>query len=264
MGKGNHHHYDVESGGFPPAAGAGAGPCPYMIESPQLRWAFIRKVYVIVAMQMLTTVAVAAAVYFVPAIRRFFAARTPAALAAFVLIIVAPLIGEQSRAEQSSGSSMMFPMLFLRKRHPINMFLLALFTVCMSFSVGLGCLSAKGIIIIEAASLTFVVVFGLTLYTFWAAKRGHDFSFLGPFLVAATLILMLYGLVQFLLPMGKVATTVYGCVAALVFSGFIIYDTDNLIKRHSYDEYVTAAISLYLDIINIFMSIVTCLSSSDS
>ncbi|TVU41787.1 hypothetical protein EJB05_15335 [Eragrostis curvula] len=253
MGKGNHHHhlYDVEAGGFPPAAGAGAGPCPYMIESPQLRWAFIRKVYVIVAMQMLTTVAVAAAVYFVPAIRRFFAARTSAALAAFVVIIVAPLI-------------VMFPMLFLRKRHPINMFLLALFTVCMSFSVGLGCLSVKGIIIIEAASLTFVVVFGLTLYTFWAAKRGHDFSFLGPFLVAATLILMLYGLVQFLLPMGKVATTVYGCVAALVFSGFIIYDTDNLIKRHSYDEYVTAAISLYLDIINIFMSIVTCLSSSDS
>lgn len=67
-----------------------------------------------------------------------------------------------------------------------------------------------------------------------------------------------------LLPMGNVATTVYGCVAALVFSGFIIYDTDNLIKRHTYDEYITAAISLYLDTINIFMAIVTALSASDS
>ena len=46
---------------------------------------------------------------------------------------------------------------------------------------------------------------------------------------------------QMLLPMGSVATTVYGCVVALVFSGFIIYDTDNLIKRHGYDEYVMAA-----------------------
>jgi len=53
-----------------------------------------------------------------------------------------------------------------------------------------------GIIIIEAASLTLVVVVGLTLYTFWAAKRGHDFSFLGPFLAAACLILMLYWLAQ--------------------------------------------------------------------
>ncbi|XP_047062392.1 protein LIFEGUARD 4-like [Lolium rigidum] len=217
-----------------------------MIESPQLRWAFIRKVYVIVSMQLLATIAVASTVYLVPDIRRFFLARTPAALAAFVLIIVAPII-------------VMIPMMCLRNRHPINLILLALFTICMSFSVGLGCLSSKGGVIIEAALLTFVVVLSLTIYTFWAAKRGHDFSFLGPFLFAACLILMLYGLIQMLLPMGKVGTTVYGCISALVFSGFIIYDTDNLIKRHTYDEYVTAAIALYLDIINIFIAILTAL-----
>ncbi|RLN35612.1 BI1-like protein isoform X2 [Panicum miliaceum] len=242
MGKGDHS--DLE------AAAAAAFPPAYMIESPQLRWAFIRKVYALVAMQLLATVAVASAVYFVPAIRRFFAARTPAAVAALVAIIVAPII-------------LVLPMVFLRKWHPINLVLLALFTVAMSLAVGLGCLSRKGIIIIEAASLTLVAVVGLTLYTFWAARRGHDFSFLGPFLAAACLILMLYWLAQMLLPMGSVATTVYGCVVALVFSGFIIYDTDNLIKRHGYDEYVMAAISLYLDTVNIFMAIVNCMSSSD-
>lgn len=101
MGKGgDHHHHDVEAvGGFPPSAGAYP---PYMIESPQLRWAFIRKVYVIVAMQMLATVAVAAAVYFVPAIRRFFAARTPAVLAAFVAIIISPILGEHAIHHRSS------------------------------------------------------------------------------------------------------------------------------------------------------------------
>ncbi|CAM0905500.1 unnamed protein product [Alopecurus aequalis] len=233
MGK----HHDMEAGG---AYGG------YMIESPQLRWAFIRKVYVIVSMQLLVTIAVASTVYLVPDIRRFFLVRTPASLAAFVLIIVAPII-------------VMIPMMCLRNRHPINLILLALFTICISFSVGLGCLSTKGGVIIEAASLTFVVVFSLTIYTFWAAKRGHDFNFLGPFLFAACLILMFYGLIQMLLPMGKVGTTVYGCISALVFSGFIIYDTDNLIKRHTYDEYVTAAIALYLDIINIFMAILTAL-----
>ena len=64
--------------------------------------------------------------------------------------------------------------------------------------------------------------------------------------------------------MGKVSTTIYGCVAAIIFSGFIIYDTDNLIKRHSYDQYICASISLYLDIINLFTALLTVFSSVDS
>jgi hypothetical protein len=76
------------------AVGVAGVACTYMIERPELRWAFIRKVYAIVATQLVVTVAIAAAVYSVPAIRRFFLARTPASLAAFVLVIVAPLIGD--------------------------------------------------------------------------------------------------------------------------------------------------------------------------
>ncbi|KAF8713486.1 hypothetical protein HU200_028263 [Digitaria exilis] len=243
MGKGDHHH-DLEAGAFrpPPPVGSGAGACPapaYMMESPELRWAFIRK--------LLATAAVASVVYFLPVIRRFFAARSPESVAAFVAIIVAPII-------------LLVPMMLLRKRHPVNLVLLALFTVAMSLAVGLGCLSRN------AAPLTLVVV-GLTLYTFWAARlhlpgpiprRGvpcpHALRPRPAFVLICT---------QMLLPMGSAGTTVYGRVAALVFSGFIIYDTGNLIKHHGYDEYVTAAISLYLDTVNIFMAMLTCLSSSD-
>ncbi|XP_062214332.1 protein LIFEGUARD 2-like [Phragmites australis] len=249
MGKQGKCSHDAEAC-YPPGPAGGGAMYPYMIESPQLRWAFIRKVYVIVSLQLLLTVAVAAAVNLVGPIRVFFRARTPAAIAAFVLIILSPLI-------------VMIPMIYWRKRHPINLVLLALFTVCVSFAVGLGCLSAKGIVILEAAGITMVVVVGLTLYTFWAAKRGYDFEFLGPFLVAACLVLLLYSLVQILFPMGRTMTLVYGCVAALVFSGFIIYDTDNLIKRYTYDEYVAAAIELYLDIINLFQAILAILEAAD-
>jgi hypothetical protein len=38
----------------------------------------------------------------------------------------------------------MIPMIFCRKKHPINLVLLGLFTVCISLSVGLGCLSRNG------------------------------------------------------------------------------------------------------------------------
>lgn len=78
---------------YPPGAPSSAVVSPYLIESPQMRWAFIRKVYIIVAMQLMLTVAVAATVNLVEPIRAFFLSRTLGALIAFVLIIIAPIIG---------------------------------------------------------------------------------------------------------------------------------------------------------------------------
>lgn len=53
-----------------------------------------------------------------------------------------------------------------------------------------------GKVILEAVILTAVVVVSLTLYTFWAAKRGYDFNFLGPFLFGAIVVLMVFGFIQ--------------------------------------------------------------------
>ncbi|KAG0475433.1 hypothetical protein HPP92_015119 [Vanilla planifolia] len=236
MGKGG----DIEMGLY-----------PNMTESPQMRWAFIRKVYSIVTLQILITIAISAIVVFYRPIPDFFLSRTTSAIVALVFLSISPFL-------------VMIPMIFLRDKHPWNMFLLGLFTICFSMVIGLSCVTRSGKAILEAAVLTAVVVGGLTMYTFWAAKRGHDFNFLGPFLSAALLVMMVYVLVQIFFPLGKIGTTIYGCVGAIVFAGFIIYDTDNLIKRHTYDEYVCAAIALYLDIVNLFVSIVTALSAADA
>lgn len=53
-----------------------------------------------------------------------------------------------------------------------------------------------GKVILESVILTSVVVVSLTLYTFWAARRGHDFNFLGPFLFGAIMVLMVFALIQ--------------------------------------------------------------------
>ncbi|KAJ8458946.1 hypothetical protein OPV22_031872 [Ensete ventricosum] len=237
---------DIEAG-----YGGGSSLYPNMMESPQLRWAFIRKVYSIVALQILLTIAVAGVVNFVEPVRSFLLSHTTASLVVYILIIISPFL-------------VMLPMIYFRERHPLNLFLLTLFTICISLAIGMACANSKGKIVLQSAALTATVVVGLTLYTFWAAKRGYDFNFLGPFLCAALIVLMLYCIIQIFIPMGKVSSTIYGCVAAIIFSGFIIYDTDNLIKRHSYDQYICAAISLYLDIINLFMALLTVFNSVDS
>jgi len=51
-------------------------------------------------------------------------------------------------------------------------------------------------IVMEAALLTGVVTGSLTLYTFWAVKRGSDFSFLGPFLFASLMVMLLFSIIQ--------------------------------------------------------------------
>ncbi|KAJ0255025.1 Protein LIFEGUARD 2 [Hirschfeldia incana] len=234
--------YDLESAQTP--------LYPMMMESPELRWSFIRKVYSIISIQLLATIAVATIVVKVHPISVFFTT-TSAGLALYILLIFTPLI-------------VMCPLYYYHQKHPVNYLLLAIFTVSLAFAVGLTCAFTSGKVILESVILTAVVVVSLTLYTFWAAKRGQDFNFLGPFLFGAVIVLMVFSFIQILFPLGKISVMIYGCLAAIIFCGYIVYDTDNLIKRHSYDEYIWAAISLYLDVINLFLSLLTILRAADS
>ncbi|CAD6214966.1 unnamed protein product [Miscanthus lutarioriparius] len=223
---------------------------PGMTESPELRWAFVRKIYVILAVQLAMTAAVSGFVVKVPAVSNFFVSSN-AGIALYIFLIILPFI-------------VLCPLYYYHQKHPVNLLLLGLFTVAISFAVGMTCAFTSGKIILEAAILTAVVVVSLTAYTFWAAKRGHDFNFLGPFLFAAIMVLMVFSLIQIFFPLGKISVMIYGGLASLIFCGYIIYDTDNIIKRYTYDEYIWAAVSLYLDVINLFLSLLQLLRAADS
>jgi len=155
------------------------------------------------------------------------------------------------------------PLYYYHEKHPVNLILLGFFTVAISFAVGMTCAFTSGKVILESAILTTVVVVSLTAYTFWAVRRGKDFSFLGPFLFASLIVLLVFALIQILFPLGKLSQMIYGGLASLIFSGYIVYDTDNIIKRYTYDQYVWAAVSLYLDVINLFLSLMTLFRAAD-
>ncbi|KAF7146527.1 hypothetical protein RHSIM_Rhsim04G0239700 [Rhododendron simsii] len=112
----------------------------------------------------------------------------------------------------------------------------------------------RGVVLL-AGILTSIVVISSTLYMFWSTKNGCDFHFLGPFLFTSLLVLIAFALIQVFMPMGKLGSTVYKGLAPILFSAFIAEGTDNLIKRFNYDEYIWAAISLYLDILNLFLAL---------
>ncbi|KAL1816720.1 hypothetical protein DCAR_0521103 [Daucus carota subsp. sativus] len=234
---------DVESGTSEPLY-------PMMLEAPELRWAFIRKIYSVVAIQLILTVVVAAVVVSFRPISAFFTT-TSAGLFLYILLIFTPFV-------------VLCPLSYYYQRHPVNLILLGVFTFALSFSIGLTCAYTSGKVILEAVILTAVVVVSLTLYTFWAVKRGQDFNFLGPFLFGSIIVLMVFGFIQIFFPLGRTSEMIYGCLASVIFCGYIVYDTDNLIKRYSYDEYIWASVSLYLDIINLFLSLLTIFRAVDN
>ncbi|KAL6535286.1 hypothetical protein OROMI_026660 [Orobanche minor] len=208
--------------------------------SPHMRWAFIRKVYCLLCIQLLLTFGVSMAMFLSHPVRDFM--QTTAGFWVLLAIAVVAIIYDL---------------------HPCNYVLFFLFTLAMACMVGAACCQRKGENVLLAAGLTIVITVGLTLFTFVAAWRGWDFNFLGPFLFGALLLVTAFSFFRIFFHVGKVGEQVIACIGTLLFSGYIIYDTDNLIKRFNYDQYIEAAVSLYLDIINLFLQLLQLNSASD-
>ncbi|KAJ3676322.1 hypothetical protein LUZ60_003734 [Juncus effusus] len=212
----------------------------------EFRWGFVRKVYGILCAQLLLTTLVAAAVVYYPRFHGFLT-ETPAVIP----VVFLPFI-------------LMCPMYIYQQRHPLNFILLGLFTVCMSLSMGIVCANTEGKIVLEALVLTSVVVSSLTGYSFYAARKGKEFSYLGPILFSSLNVLLVTSFVQLFFPLGSTMLALSGAGGAVLFSLFLVYDTETLIKRYSYDEYIWASVVLYLDILNLFLEILKILRSVQS
>ncbi|KAL9235844.1 hypothetical protein vseg_010578 [Gypsophila vaccaria] len=213
----------------------------------QLRWGFIRKVYGILSAQLVLTTFVSAATVLYSPLNDTL--RANSGLLLFFAIL--PFF-------------LLWPLYIYQQRHPHNLIILGLFTACLSLTIGVSCANTDGKIVLEALILTAAVVCSLTGYTFWAAKKGKDFSFLGPMLFGSLVGIIVAGLMQAFFPLGSTSILIYGGFSAMVFSGYIVYDTDNLIKRFSYDEYIWASVTLYLDILNLFLTILRMLKQGDN
>ena len=140
---------------------AGARPLyPMMLESPELRWAFIRKIYSIITVQLLVTIAVAATVVSVHPIALFFVS-SGAGLALYIVIIITPFIGMFYSYSVFQSFlwkyfwilTMTFfffwvlvlcPLSYYHQKHPVNYVLLGIFTVSLAFAVGLTCAFTSG------------------------------------------------------------------------------------------------------------------------
>lgn len=76
--------------------------------------------------------------------------------------------------------------------------------------------------------------------------------------------MILFGFVAAFFPYNSTAELIYGLLGALLFSGYILVDTQLIMRHYHVEEEIAAAISLYLDIINLFLSILRILNSQQN
>merc|ERR1712186_222422 len=79
-------------------------------------------------------------------------------------------------------------------------------------------------------------------------------------LIAVLMCFMIFGLIALFFPASRTLNLVYASIGCIIFSLYIIYDTQLMVGgSHKYslspEEYVFAALNLYLDIINLFLYI---------
>ncbi len=109
----------------------------------------------------------------------------------------------------------------------------------------------------QAAVLTLGAFGILTLYAFVSRR---DFSPWGSFLMVGLWVLIGTSIINIFVG-SALADLWLASVTVLLFSGMLVYDTWRLRNFYGPDEYVGAAVQIYLDLLNIFMAVLRVLGN---
>ncbi|MBV1878197.1 MAG: Bax inhibitor-1/YccA family protein [Pseudomonadales bacterium] len=109
--------------------------------------------------------------------------------------------------------------------------------------------------VVTAAGLTGLIFFSLSAYTLLTRK---DFSYMSGFLMTGMVVVIGCMLISFIGPMFGFhipgLSLAVSAAVVMLMSGFILYDTSKIINGGE-TNYIMATVALYLDIYNIFVSL---------
>mmetsp|Transcript_42822 Transcript_42822/g.101737 ORF Transcript_42822/g.101737 Transcript_42822/m.101737 type:complete len:238 (-) Transcript_42822:48-761(-) len=199
----------------------------------------------------------------------------------------------------------LFALMAYKNRHPLNLQLLAVWTIMMAFSVATTCVmvtcdpmvSKSGLVadstplslatspgalalaggelqcaigtpyatkginsVLMAVGITTAVFLSLTTFTF---QSKWDFSFLGAGLFVVLIIFMFFGLGMSIMGASLEMQYLYALGGTIIFSLYIVFDTWMISAKLGPDDYIMGAITLYLDIINLFVYILQLVARRD-
>jgi len=219
-------------------------------QPPYIRSDFIQKVYSILSVQLLATVAIAFYMHMV--LGKEWVLRHSMIFMGLSLVGAAMLLGVSCCCSE------------ILRQFPLNFIFLAIFTVCQAAATSLITMMYTTDSVLLALTVTAGVFLALTAY---ACVTKSDFTGIGVYLFALLAVFLIFGLILWLWPLitgtmpPRGIVLIYSGLGVLLFMWYIIHDTQRIVggahRKHQFsvDDYVFAALNLYLDIVNLFVYI---------
>jgi len=112
---------------------------------------------------------------------------------------------------------------------------------------------------IQSAIMGTIGIFGVmmafgVILIMTGIKLGLQF---GLGLLFALLMLIIVRIVYMFIPSSSGTKRYLTIVSLMLFSVYIIYDTNNILQRNYYGDFITASLDYYLDIVNVFVNMLS-------
>ncbi|KAG9237648.1 transmembrane bax inhibitor motif-containing protein-like protein 4 [Amylocarpus encephaloides] len=212
--------------------------------SIDIRMAFVRKVYAILSVQLIATAVLSSISFFSGAYREWIQTHAWA--------MWTSLFG---------ALGFMLLTYWKRKSYPTNLLFLSGFTALEAYTVSVIVSFYESKIVLQAVLLTAGIFIALTLF---ACQTKYDFTSWMPYLFGILWCLLLFGFMAAFFPYNSTVELAYSGIAALLFSAYILVDTQLIMRHYHVEEEIAAAISLYLDVINLFLAILRILNQQNN
>jgi modulator of FtsH protease len=155
--------------------------------------------------------------------------------------------------------ALLFGLFAAKRKAGLNLMLLFGFTFVSGLTLAPLLSSILGLpggasIVANAFMLTTVAFGGLSVF---AMNTKRDFSTMGKMLFITLIVVVVAGLINIFLG-SPILQLAIASISSILFSAFILYDTQNIIKG-AYETPIEGAIALYLDFLNLFVSLLQIL-----
>ena len=155
--------------------------------------------------------------------------------------------------------ALIFGIGFARNKPGLNLMMLFAFALVsgltMSVIVGHYISAGASSVVVNALILTTVAFGGLSVF---AMNTTKDFTSMGKFLFITLIVVVVASLLNVFWLHNPWMQVGIASISAILFSAFILYDTQNIINGN-YATPVDGALALYLDFINLFTSLLQIL-----
>ncbi|XP_030056163.1 protein lifeguard 1 [Microcaecilia unicolor] len=203
-----------------------------------LRRAFIKKVYLILAVQLVITVGIICMFIYWPTLKKWVRYNSWFTYALFPVIFVLVIVLSCCND--------------VRRKFPVNFILLGLFTIVEGLMLGAVSAFFEADAVMWAVGATAFVTLGLSIF---ALQSKWDFTMASGIMVVILLALCAFGLLCAIIRSFWLQI-VYASLGVLIFAVYLVVDTQLMLGgKHRYniglEEYIFAALNLYLDIINL-------------